>query len=347
MQIPTRKNRLSINDIANRLNISKTTVSFILNGKAKEKRISDQLTQRVLALVEEVGYRPNHLAQSLRTGKTKILGLMVEDISNAFFAGIAKIIEDTASRFGYRIIYCSTENKKERTQEFLNMFDIMGVDGYIITPPGNIEPDLKRLIEKGKEVVLFDRHFTDVATDYVVVNNQESTYNGTQHLVHQGYKNIAFITLHSDQSQMEARLKGYQQAIQEHRLAEQVCKLPYLSLNYESYVQRIIQFLNESSEIDALLFGTNYIGISGLEALARLKVDIPNQMAVMSFDDTDLFRIHRPSITAIAQPLETIAQTIISTLIDNIDSPHPVLQRKCVTLSATLQIRESTPRKMS
>ena len=145
-----KKGKLSINDIAAKLNISKTTVSFILNGKAKEKRISEELTKKVLNLVDKVGYMPSQAAQILRTGRTGIIGLMVEDISDPFFSGVAKHIEDEAFVRGYKIIYCSTENDKKRTQEYLRMFHQLRVDGYIITAPDDAEEDVERLYNEGE-----------------------------------------------------------------------------------------------------------------------------------------------------------------------------------------------------
>src|SRR4051812_16165557 len=111
------KKKLSINDIASHLNVAKSTISFILNGKAKEKRISNELTERVLKYVNEMGYKPNQLARSLSTGKTKMICLMVEKISDYFFSHIAFHLEEMAYKSGYKIIYCSTENDPEKTKE--------------------------------------------------------------------------------------------------------------------------------------------------------------------------------------------------------------------------------------
>src|ERR1700712_1223271 len=193
------KKRLSIVDIANKLNISKTTVSFILNGRAKEKRISEELVERVLKFVKEVGYKPNSLAKSLRTGKSHIIGLMVENIADPFFANIARYIEDEAYKNGYRIIYCSTDNDAEKTRDLIGMFRDRHVDGYIIAPPLGVEEDIDELLKDGLPVVLFDRYLKGIDCSYVVTDNLDSTYTATEYLVEQGYKKIAFITLSSHQ----------------------------------------------------------------------------------------------------------------------------------------------------
>jgi LacI family transcriptional regulator len=341
-----KKGKLSINDIAARLSISKTTVSFILNGKAKEKRISEELTKKVLNLVDKVGYTPSQAAQSLRTGKTGIIGLMVEDISDPFFSGVAKHIEDEAFLRGYKIIYCSTENDKKRTQEYLRMFHQLRVDGYIITAPDGAEEDVQKLYDEGKQVILFDRNYKDIPLSYVMINNEKSTIEGTRHLVENGFKQIAFITLNSSQPQMVSRVKGYEKAIKESRLTKSVLKLSY-SQHAQDYINEITHFLKHTS-LDAAFFATGYLGICGLEAMKNLKISIPTDLGMLSFDDTDLFRIHTPSISAIPQPIGEMSASLVNTLLDAIARPASPRQKKIkqeIVLSTTIIARESSRKK--
>src|SRR5688572_11128083 len=136
-----KKVRPSIGDLAKKLSVSKTAVSIILNGEAQASRFSDKLIKRVRSAAEKSGYHPNLFAQGLRTGKINIVGLMVEDISNPFYASIAKRIEEKVYQNGYKIAYCSTENDKQRGKEFLSMFTTMGDDGCIIAPTRGMEKE--------------------------------------------------------------------------------------------------------------------------------------------------------------------------------------------------------------
>ena len=188
---------ITIIDIAKQLNISSTTVSFILNGKAKERRISDKVRDKVLKFVTEVGYKPNLLARSFRTGKTNIIGLMVENISNPFFANVARMIEEKAYQNGYKILYCSTENDSTKAKELMQMFKDRYVDGYIITPTEGIKNEVDELINSGAPVILFDRFFEDGNNDYVILDNFKSTYTAVEHLVAEGFREIAFVTITS------------------------------------------------------------------------------------------------------------------------------------------------------
>ncbi|RYZ98000.1 MAG: LacI family transcriptional regulator [Sphingobacteriaceae bacterium] len=333
--------RLSIVDIANQLSISKTTVSFILNGRAQEKRISAELVERVLKLVKEVGYKPNSLAKSLRTGKSNIIGLMVEDISNPFFAIIARLIEDRAYQNGYKIIYCSTYNDPEKTKDLIGMFRDRHVDGYIIAPPEGIEEEISSLLKDNLPVVLFDRYLPLVDTDYITVNNLFSAYNATQHLIGQGYKNIAFLTFFSNQSQMQDRAKGYKMALKENNL-KPILKELVFNQNAKYLVEPITAFLKKRKDIDAIIFGTNHIGTCGLKVINNLGLKIPRDLAVVSFDDSDVYELHSPPITAISQPIEEIADSVITTLLNKLSPGTVVTKSHAITLHTELIIRGSS-----
>ncbi|TWR24631.1 LacI family transcriptional regulator [Mucilaginibacter achroorhodeus] len=332
--------KVSIVDIANTLNISKTTVSFILNGRAQEKRISEELVERVQKLVKEVGYKPNSLAKSLRTGKSNIIGLMVEDISNPFFASIARLIENRAYENGYRIIYCSTDNDTERTRELISMFRDRHVDGYIISPPEGIEEDVKELLGSGQPVVMFDRYLQDIDTDHVIVDNAFSMYNATQHLVQQGYRNIALITFSSAQSQMMDRVTGYKNALKDAKLKPLLKEIDF-NRNEALITEPLMAFLKKNTGIDAILFGTDHIGTCGLKVIRQLGLKVPEDVAVVSFDDYDVFKLHSPPVSAIAQPIEALADHVISLMLKKLDANATPTTQK-ITLSTNLNIRESS-----
>lgn len=334
------KKKLSIVDIANKLNISKTTVSFILNGRAKEKRISEELVERVLKFVEEVGYKPNSLAKSLRTGKSNIIGLIVENISDHFFANIARYIEDRAYKNGYKIIYCSTDNDASKTSELIAMFRDRHVDGYIIAPPPGAEEEIAALIKDELPVVLFDRYFPGIDTSYVVTDNLYGTYNATQYFIDHGYKKIAFITFSSHQTQMQARMEGYEKALKEHNLTPYIKEVDF-NQDSQFIIDPIHDFLKDQ-KFDAILFGTNRIGVCGLKVINNLGIKVPDDVAVISFDDYDVFELYSPSITAIAQPIEEIADNVISILLNKMNTPAAARKNQEITLHTELKVRGSS-----
>jgi len=313
------KQKLSIKDIASQLNISITTVSFILNGKAKENRISEKLTKKVLDHIEKVGYQPSQLAQSLRTGKSKILVFMVEDISNYFYSSVARNMEEKAYATGYKIIYCSTDDNLKKTQELIQVFKGRQVDGFIITAPEGLEEDIKDLIDEGFPVVLFDRYFPDLNVSHVVINNSQATYDSIIELINNGYKNIGFITLDSQQTQMVDRYQGYEKAIRERGLPIHMKAIPYEDIGTENITMKIKSFIGEENpEVDALFFSTNYLTISGLAALKLLGKTIPDDIAIIAFDDNDIFKLYDPPISAIAQPIEEMSKKLVDVILSKL-----------------------------
>lgn len=335
------KKKTSIHDIARQLNVSSATVSFVLNGKAVEKRISSALEKKILRFVEKSGYRPNRVAKSLRTGKSKIIGMLVEGISDPFFASIARIIEEKAYQYDYKIFYSSTNNDTAITKELIKVYRDTQVDGYIIAPPPGIEEDVRALMEDNFPVVLFDRYFPNLATNNVVVDNFNGSFLAIQHFRQNGYRHIGLVTLDSRQTQMTDRLNGYVDTMKESKLNKYTLKVSF-GKNHNLTVEKVKAFLQKNPELNALLFATNYLAIAGLEAIAALGLRIPEDIAVIGFDDNTHFGLFSPSITAVAQPVQAISEEVIRNLIGCLSGPEKILPKETVVLPVQLIVRESS-----
>ncbi|QNN44781.1 LacI family DNA-binding transcriptional regulator [Pedobacter roseus] len=334
-----REKRLSITDIARQLGTSTTTVSFVINGKAREKNISQVLIDRVEHLVSELNYQPNALAKSFRTGKTMTIGFIVDEISQPFFSGIAKYIDEKASAHGYNILFSSTKNSKKRGGEVLQVFNERHVDAFIIALPNGLENEVKEVIGGDVPVVLFDRYISGFESDYVLIDNESSAAEATQHLIDSGYKEIAFVTIETDQSQMLDRTKGYERAIVIAGLNPIVKRI-----NYEGKpesVAEIAAFLQQNNQIDAVVFACNYLSMDGLDAMRQLNLKIGENIAMVSFDDLEVFKYFMPSITAIAQPLEEIADQIMEILMYRLTNNTNKNKIKAV-LTTQMEIRDSS-----
>ncbi|GAB3645754.1 LacI family DNA-binding transcriptional regulator [Echinicola sediminis] len=338
-----QKKKHSIKAIAKELNVSVTTVSFVLNGKAEENRISQKLIDRVQAYVKEIGYYPSQLAKSLRTGKSNIIVFMVEDISNPFFATIAKLIEDRAFKDGYKIIYCSTNNDPEKTMGLIRMFKDLQVDGYILTPPVGMNPKLIDELSKEKNpLILFDRYLNDVDCSYVVIDNFQGAKLGLDLFLENGLKQIGFVTLDSDQSQMHDRHEAYQQMCQARGIKERILKIPfdtYSSLETEKVLEK---YFLENKELEAVFFATNYLAMKGMQVMKQLKIRIPEDLAVIAFDDNEFFKFNTPSVTSVVQPKEEIAQNLIQLMFREINTDLEKRKPSKVVLQASLKERESS-----
>jgi LacI family transcriptional regulator len=331
---------ISIKDIAQQAGVSPTTVSFVLNGKGKEKRISEQVSKRILKIATKLKYKPNQLARGLRTGKTKTIGLIVEDIANSFFSNVAKVVEDEADKHGYKVLFGSTEDNEEKAKGLLEVLRYRQVDGYIITPTLNLDKEIASL---QKPVVLMDRYFPDVTDfNYVVVDNFQGAFVAVSHMVEQGYKKVAIITTTSTQVQMQQRMDGFVDALKKHNLPagkNMIKRLPF-DLDRPGFTQEITKYLQNNKDLDAVFFATNYLGICGIESIRSLGLQIGTDLGMVSFDDHDIFRLLNPSITCVAQPVEEIGRRLIQLLIDEMDNDSVIPVQ--VVLPLELRKREST-----
>ena len=336
--------KVSIKDIASKVGAAASTVSFVLNGKATEMRISERLARNIKETAEDMGYQPNQIAVSLRTGKSKILGLIVENISNSFFASLARTIEDEAELFGYRVVYCSTENEVRKSTDLIKMLSQRQVDGYLITPSHGMEHDIQSLLRHKKPLVLMDRYLPGIDTPHVLVNNYAGIIKGMRHLVRKGYKKIVFVTVDLPQVQMYKREEAYLSFEGHHGVEANKSLILRLKYNYDQQeaIRLISNFIKKNKGLDAIFFATNYLGITGLESIKQLGLRIPEDLGVICFDDHDIFRLYPPGITSIEQPTEQIAKVSVHLLMQQLGKYKHRFKKTQIELATHLIERGST-----
>jgi len=306
--------KISIKDIAKLTNTSITTVSFVLNGKG---RISKEISKKILDVAAKNGYEPNRMAVGLRTGVSKVIGLIVESIGGPFFGAMARVIEEEAEKEGYRIIYCSTNNNIQKGKDVIRMLSQQLVDGYIVTPMKGLEKDIQNLIANEKPVVLIDGYFQGLDIPHVLVDNYGSAYNAVEHLVKAGYQKIGLVTADLDLVQLQDRMLGYKEALKANGLKDDkklIFKLPF-DMDKDEAVNAVKTFIGQHKKMDAVFFTTNYLGTMGLQSIKELELNIPGNLAVVSFDDNEIFSLYPPGITTIQQPTYEIAKSAIDLLL--------------------------------
>lgn len=317
--MPMRAKRISIKDIARLTNTSVTTVSMALNGKG---RISPEIVKKIIDTALANGYQPNNLAVGLRTGLSKVIGVVLESVGGPFFGEMAKVIESEADKAGYGVIYSSTHNDINKAKKVIKMFSNQFIDGYIIVPVMGMEAEVEQLIAAGKPVVLIDGYYPQTDIPHVTVNNYESVYQAVNGLARAGYKNIAFLGPDLDLPQLQDRKQGYIDSlciagVQAENLIHDI---PF-EKEKVNLVAAIIGFLT-SHKPDAVFCSTNYVGSLVLEAIKALKLKIPADIAVISFDDNELFELYPPGINAIKQPTFDIARSAIDILLSKLRDPQ-------------------------
>jgi len=337
-----KKGKISIIDIAKELGVSKGTVSSVLNGKATERRISEETQKVILEYIEQSGFRPNSVARSLRTGRTHIIGMLVEDISNPFFASIAHLVEKKVAYAGYRILLASTENDNDNAAEALMTFWEQQVDGYIIVPSAELPVNFIAKILGQKPLVLFDRTIEAFKTNCVLIDNYDSMVMATKHLIENRFRHIAFITIESTQLQMKERLRGYENTLLNEHLISYILKVDR-SFSNETIKEQIKNFIEKHPLVDAIIFSTNYIALLGLQVLKEQKIRIPGKIGVIGFDESPYYELINPAITSVVQPLNEMADCMVDLLMEQLNNGEKgLLTPKTIELNAVLMPRKST-----
>jgi len=337
--------KTSLNDIAQQLGVSKTLVSLVLNGKARDHRISDEVCKKVESLAKELNYKPNQIAKGLRTGKTNTIGLMIADIANPFFGKLGREIEKEAASHGYRVIFCSSDENAENSREQIEMLQQGQVDGFIIAPPAGSENQILSLKRSKTPFVLIDRHFPDIETNYIVVDNVQASYEAVTHLIKKGHRKIACVTLNVHLNNMNQRVLGYKQALIDNNIPvdEELIKMMPFSHEKDDVVSAVKQLFEENNrKANAVFFATSKLGIMGIETIHSLGLTIPDDVAVVSFDDPDAYKISQPPISAIAQPLQEIGRESIKVLLEMMTNSKAKSEIQKIVLKANFIPRKSS-----
>jgi len=342
MMNPVKK--ISMKDIAKELDLSITTVSFVVNGKCDS--ISPATVKKVKALIKKRGFNPNSAARMLRTGKSKTIGLIVEDIGNYFFGNVAKIIEMEAHKNGYNVFFSSTENNDDNAKALINKMKNSSVDGFIITATKGIKEEIVKFKNENLPFVLIDRLMPGIESNYVIVDNYKGAYDLTKHLLGNGYRKIGFVSITEGMSQMFDRKRGFIDALTDNKItvtARTILEVPFRDTS--KALVAIKKYIDSNPNLDAIFFATNYLGVLGIEALQKSNLRIPEDMAVVSFDDNDLFRLMTPSITVAAQPIRELATRSIHLLLKIINKEQKQDSLVGEIIKPAIIIRKSSPRK--
>ena len=337
------KKKITSKDIAQELGISRSVVSFVLNGKNKEMRISDELTKKVLDLVETRNYQTNHIAKSLKTGKTHTIGLIVADIANPFFANIASEIEKEVIQKGYSVFFCSSNENKMNFKFQLENFKNRQVDGLILIPPINSDKILTLLGSQNIPFVIMDRVFENLGANSVNINNHKAAYDATTRLINNGRKKVALINVNNELITMSDRTNGYIDAIADNGMEANPNLLQ--QLKYSNVAEHVNEAVNKviMNNADAIIFTTNKLGVQGVQAIGNKGKRIPEDIAVISFDDTSAYAVAKTSITAIKQPVAQMCKEAVRIIMKSIDKSESNIDTEQVILDVSFIIRESCP----
>ncbi len=333
--------KISLKDIAKKVGVSTALVSYVLNNQ-KEGRIKKEVAQKIRDTAKALNYRTNQIARSLKMSKTFTVGLIVSNISNPFSSGLARIIEDEADKQNYTVIFGSSDEKAAKFSKLVDTFLTRQVDGLIIAPPVGADDQIKYIQQQEVPFVLIDRVFPGIPTSYAALDNCEAAYRATEYIIKGGARRPAMLNYETGLFHLQERTRGYQKALHDNQIPFEEDRLKLVDIsNIKTQIEQAIQELLSLSEpADAILFGSNSITNYAVKYINTLPLKVPDDLALISFDETEALDLFYAPITCIKQPLQEMGKQAIHILLDHIHKKNEDLQQ--ISLKAELIKRAST-----
>ncbi|MBN1465658.1 LacI family DNA-binding transcriptional regulator [candidate division KSB1 bacterium] len=332
----------TIKDIAHQAGVSLSTVSRVVNGKALRYRISKDTEAKIMQVAKELHYSPNQLARGLRLKKTLLIGLVIPDISNPFFAHITKRIQNLAHQKGYSLIVCDTDENLDLEIEHIDLLMSKGIDGLILMPVGQESKHLAPLIERNFPLVLLDRCFEEIESISVLVDDYQGAFDAVSHIIERGHRRIAIIQGLPGTSTSSNRLRGYKDALLQKNIeidADLIVGSDFRAEN--GYIETKI-LLHVRNRPTALFTTSDLITLGALKAIDEENLAIPDDMSLVAFDDIDFAPYLSSPLTTVSQPKMIMGEIAVKMLIDAIIT-HRVSAQKIV-LKPQLIVRNSVRR---
>jgi LacI family transcriptional regulator len=332
---------VTIHDVAKKANVSPMTVSRALNNP---HLIREDTLKRVEQAIAELGYIPNKAAQSLVSKKTMLLSVIVTNISNPFFTEIVRGAEDKALQMGYQLILNNSDEDPEKESNYIHSLIARGIDGVLIAPTGDqSRKNLRQLIKCRIPFVLVDRSVPDVASDLIQGDNTQSVRLLIDHLVEQGHKNIALINGPDTISNSRERKKAFLEALKLCDIPaneEWILQTPLIGMDMDRIIKKLVALPPERKPT-AILAANNFIGVNAIKSLRKLNIGVPQDMAVVCFDDPEPIPDFNPFLTVAAQPAYNLGFLGMQLLIERIEGRTTNLYQTII-LPSTLIVRKSS-----
>lgn len=315
------KTNSTLKDLEKATGVSKSTISRVFNNPEKVK---SSTLKHVRKKAEELGYQPSRVAQRLQAGqgKAKVIGLIIPDIMNPFFAEITRGIEDVALKNGYALILNNSNEDLKRQQLCLDTLRMEGVDGIILPPVNEDDDYVKELIENGLNIVCIDRVIKGAPVDSILSDNRKGAYIAVSHLINLGHKRIAYIGGIPSISTTKDRLKGYREAFSDNGLLVDEDLILIGDSKQESGESLTEKLLKMDNPPTAIFTGNNMTTLGAYVALNRLKVSVPSELVLVGYDDVPWAAALNPPPTVVDQSAYEIGRRSAEMLLSKIKKPE-------------------------
>lgn len=329
----------TIVEVAERAKVSIATVSNVIRGT---RRVSPKLEERVRAAIRELDYYPNEIARSLKVKQTRMLGMIIPDITNPFFPEIIRGAEDTAFERGYFLVTANTDEQIGRERRIIGALRSYRVDGILLaSAPGKDASHIQSTMDAGISIVCLDRSVSGVKTDAVLLDNVRGGREGVRHLIQAGHSKIAIITGDLTLQTGRERLRGYEAALAEADIAIDRKLILEGDFRDESGYRLAKELLRRRVRPTAIFVCNGVMTLGVLKAFEEMNVRCPEDIALATFDDLAVDQSFHPHLTAVVQPSYDIGSRAATILMDRIEGKLTA-EPFVVRIVPTLIVREST-----
>ena len=290
------------------------TVSRVLN---KPEKVSAKTIEKIHTVMDELRFQPSHVARSLVKKKTNIIGIIMPDIKNTFFNSWFRSVEDYARRFGYNTFLCNTDEDPLEEMKFARSFQAHRVDGILIVP--HSEESVRYLIRSGTKLVLVDRTYMDIETDFVVTDHRDGAFRLTEYLISLGHKKIGVLKGPGYLFPDTQRYDGFCDAMEKKGIEPSQKIIRNCEFREMEAFQAVVEMLTNNDRPTAIFSFNSLMTIGAIKAVQELKLKIPDDISLACYDEIPGYDIFEPKITHVLQPIELLGQTTAQILIDKIE----------------------------
>ncbi|MBW8200463.1 LacI family DNA-binding transcriptional regulator [Flagellimonas abyssi] len=336
------KKEVTIYDLAKELNYSPSTISRALNN---HKSISKKTIKLIKEAAEEMGYRPNNLAAGLRNNKSNTIGVLISRINRPFMASLISGIEETARKAGHNVLISQSNDKYENEISNCNTLYDSRITGLIVSlSMETVEMDhFQKFVDKGIPIVFVDRVPDNFNSYKVVIDNYTAGYSATKHLIEQGCKRIAHFAGAQHRNVYRERKKGYLDALREHGLPiEDNLIVHFKTLSFEEGNKATKKLLKMSNPPDGIFSANDTAAVSAIMCAKKMGVNVPEQLAVIGFNDDPIASIVQPSLSTISHPASKMGAISAKRILDHSANTYDTDLSEITVLGTEIVVRESS-----